>query len=144
MKGTWQGYYKHNNLKVQKIRKFAQTNFTIVIQSFDGKNFGGNVTDDLATGGMQGIGYIIGTLNNTAIAFEKLMPIATILTQDGSTQQQDKPHSPLYYKGTLSADGTTAAGTWKFKNKIVMLFGIIPIPYCPGRGVWQMELINGS
>jgi len=56
MTGTWLGYYKYDNLKIQKAFGFEKTFFTINIVSFDKKNFTRTVIDDTKSGGMEGTG----------------------------------------------------------------------------------------
>jgi hypothetical protein len=145
MRGTWQGYYTYNNPKMRKHVGFEKTYFTIEIHSFDGITFGGNVTEDLANGGMPGTGYVIGTLNNLSLTFQKLMPMySAIVIKNGARRKEDKQHNTLYYKGILSADGKTASGTWKFKRVIILVFGFIPVPYNPGSGTWSMQLAEDN
>lgn len=143
MKGTWQGFYKYNNKTVQQLMGFDKTNFTLIIKIVNGIAFEGTVIDDITTGGMEGEGKITGTLKGNKITFKKFMPRESVLLDvQGNRRQTEKPHNILYYKGILSRDGHEITGTWKFKNKLTFLFGIIPFVYCPGSGSWGMKFVN--
>ncbi|MES2543980.1 MAG: hypothetical protein V4548_03780 [Bacteroidota bacterium] len=143
MIGTWKGYYKYDNERIQKAIGFDKTNFTITIDSFDGINFQGKVNDDLTTGGMKETGDIYGKFKDGEISFKKLMPKASLIMDlEGTRKNPNKKHKPLYYCGTFSKDKNEFNGSWKFKYTIGFLFGIIPIPYRPGNGTWQMKLKN--
>ena len=133
MKGTWNGYYRFNSAAVRALINYETMNFTIYIDSFDGKNFKGTVTDDTKTGGMTGTGEIIGHVNNGSIKFKKKMPYETIIHADGTRSISDKPHPILFYSGELSDDKESAKGQWHFKLKFYFLFGVIPILYRPAR-----------
>jgi len=139
MVGTWKGHYKYHNQKARQITGFDQTNFTILIHSFDGKHFRGTVTDDLNSGGMEGEGQITGEMNNIKISFRKLMPRRTVLFKDGK-KVLDRKHPTLYYTGTISQDKKKVVGNWKIKWQIFFLFGIIPFPFKPTTGTWEMNL----
>lgn len=140
MKGTWNGYYKYDKEKSQKALGFDKTNFTIVVNSFDGKKFEGSVADDPDSGGMEGEGQIVGQIENKTVLFQKHMPRATFIFKDGSRKILDRKHPIIYYSGTISQDGTKIEGSWKFKTQIAFLFGIIPFPYNPPKGTWSMQL----
>lgn len=136
---TWHGYYKYNNQKIQKAVGFDKTYFTITTTSSDGKIFHGTVVDDIKTGGMEGIGKIIGTIDGSSITFEKYMPKKSTIYPNGEHKYSDEKHPTIYYKGIISEDRLEATGKWKFKITIVFLFGIIPIPYRPAKGTWSMK-----
>ena len=140
MLGNWNGYYKFKNERIQQAIGFEKTNFEIIIEKFDGINFTGIVNDDIKTGGMAETGKIIGKITNNKISFQKLMPINNQINLQGERQNIDRKHPTLYYYGTLSENKTEIIGTWKFKRKIGLLFGIIPILFRPGNGSWKMEL----
>lgn len=140
MKGTWIGFYKYDKESAQKTIGFEKTPFTMIIHTFDGKEFEGFVTDDIENGGMEGEGKIVGHILNNAVAFQKHMPKATIAFRDGSRKIMNRKHPTIYYSGTISQDGKEMTGNWKFKTQIAFLFGIIPFPYNPNRGSWAMRL----
>ena len=142
MIGTWNGYYQFENQQIQKIRGFDKTNFKIVIDKFDGCNFEGKVTDHIETGGMTGEGEVRGSIKNDKITFTKQMPIQTLIdVKTGERYQTQKKHAPLFYKGT-KINSDTFVGEWRFKYKLSLLFGIIPIIYRPGKGKWEMTFEN--
>ena len=140
MVGTWKGYYKYDNEKIQKSIGFEKTYFTIVIHSFNGKTFSGIVLDDLTTGGMEGEGKIIGTIENDKVTFKKLMKKTSLISTNGTKKYLEKTHPAIYYTGTITPDQLHMEGHWKFKTQIMFLFGIIPLPvkFCPG--FWSMNL----
>lgn len=142
MIGTWLGYYKFDSERGQKLIGFDKTNFTLIINSFDGKNFRGTVNDDIETGGMKETGNIIGHINNENIFFKKFMPKLTVFYNDGTRETLDKKHLTLYYYGRISKDKKQYIGYWKFKVTIIFLYGFFPLPYRPGRGTWSMTLSN--
>ena len=140
MTGTWKGYYKFDNEKLQTSSGFEKTGFTLDITFFDGKKFKGTVLDDINSGGMQGEGQISGEIKNGQVSFQKQMPLYTIIFKNGTKQTLDRKHPIIYYFGNFSQDKNHIKGKWKFKWKIFLLFGIIPIPFKPSSGTWEMNL----
>lgn len=140
MMGTWKGYYRYDNKTAQKRIGADLTHFTIVIHSFDGKNFKGTVNDDLSSGGMEGEGQIIGKVENNEVTFRKLMQKSTYVYKDGTRKTLNKKHPTIYYTGIISADKLHMEGNWKFKWQIMFLFGLIPFPVKPFPGTWSMTL----
>ena len=140
MTGTWLGYYKYGNEKLQKAYGFDKTYFTITINSFDKGFFQGVVVDDIKSGGMEGTGEIIGQIEDDRISFKKFMPKKSLIYLNGEKRYLDKKHPALYYTGTFSKDKKEICGEWKFKITLGFLFGFIPIPYRPGKGTWSMAL----
>ena len=140
MIGTWTGYYKYNKEAAQKAMGFDRTFFTIVIHSFDGKKFEGTVTDDTATGGMEGQGIISGEIDNRNVSFRKFMPKQTYVLKDGSRKVFDSKHPAIYYSGTVSDNGNNMRGHWKIKAQVLLVFGFIPFPFKPQHGTWSMHL----
>jgi hypothetical protein len=124
--GNWSGYYSFLDPEINKIRGFDKTNFDIQITTIKDNTFTGKIQDDLATGGTEGIGEIIGQVNGDKVEFVKKMPVLTLLI--------DK-------KGQLSKDKQTVTGTWRFKFGFVWL-GIIPIPVRTSKGTWAMTFKN--
>jgi hypothetical protein len=85
-------------------------------------------------------GAITGYIENEKISFEKMMPRESLIMDNkGTRQTTDKKHPTLYYSGIFAKDKQQAAGTWKFKRRIVFIFGFIPIPLRPAKGTWQMN-----
>ncbi len=140
MIGTWKGCYQYDNQQIQNVIGFEKTNFTIEIHKFDGVNFEGVVSDDLLTGGFEAEGTIKGILKNSKISFVKQMPKESLINiETGERYRTDKKHSPLYYEGII--DNNKFKGTWKFKKRVYLKYGIIPFLYNPGEGKFEMEKI---
>jgi hypothetical protein len=144
LKGKWKGSYTFSDNRVNKARGFDNTLFEIEITSVDGNQFSGIVQDDQTTGGMEGIGTIKGTLDEGTIHFVKQMPVMTLLmNKAGQRKTLPKKHRPIYYTGTISEDGTSIAGTWKFKPGIVWM-GLFPMPMVTSKGTWSMRMAEAS
>lgn len=141
MKGEWQGYYRYNSAAIQQKRGIDKTYFYMHIQSADNGRFSGTVEDDLSTRGTPGTGSIKGSLTGRHIAFVKLMPIKTMLAANGESVHMKEKHPPLYYSGTVSEDGQSIQGSWKFKFGFTMV-GFLPMPVFPISGTWYMEKIK--
>jgi hypothetical protein len=139
MVGHWKGYYKFEKERIQKMIGFEKTYFEITIEKFDGINFSGSVNDDITTGGMEETGKIIGKVEKDKISFQKLMPLNDQINLKGERIKTNQKHPTLYYSGTFSENKTAIVGTWKFKRRIEFIFGIIPIPFNPGNGFWEMN-----
>ena len=144
MLGNWKGSYKYGNEKIQKIIGHSETEFEIIIDKFDGKNFSGKVNDDEKTGGMKETGEIVGRLENDTIYFEKSMPRNYQISVNGERKYTEQKHPKIYYSGKLSNGGNKFEGNWKFNKRLALLFYIIPIIYSPGKGTWEMELKKNS
>jgi len=140
MTGIWLGYYKFDKEVFQKASGFDKTFFTITIQSFNDNNFKGIVIEDIKSGGMEGTGEIIGKIEVGKIFFKKFMPKRLTLYPNGERKYEDEKHPTLYYRGTFSKDKKEINGEWKFKIRIGLLFGFIPILHRPGKGSWSMTL----
>tara|TARA_R110002167_G_scaffold79828_2_gene219852 strand:- start:1198 stop:1632 length:435 start_codon:yes stop_codon:yes gene_type:complete len=140
--GNWSGNYSFLNPEINKIRGFEKTNFSIKITAVEKNKFTGRIQDDLTTGGTEGVGEIIGQINNNKVEFVKKMPIMTILVDSkGTRKTYNKKHRPIYYSGEFSIDKKTVTGTWRFKFGFIWI-GIIPIPVKPSKGTWSMTLVN--
>jgi hypothetical protein len=139
-KGTWKGQYKYDSKAVQQTKGVEATNFVIDITDIHKENFTGTVEDDLATGGTEGIGKITGRAVGTYVEFIKQMPIMTTINpKTGVTKTYNKKHMPIKYTGTLSADGKTITGVWKFKVGFILM-GIIRIMGVSITGTWTMTV----
>ena len=85
--GNWSGYYSFLNPEINKIRGFERTNFDIQIFNVAGNKFTGEIKDDLATGGTEGIGEIAGQINGNKVEFIKRMPVLTLLVDKDGTRK---------------------------------------------------------
>jgi len=142
MLGKWNGYYKYDNKKLQKLISHEQTNFTITIDFFEDDIIKGAVIDDIKSGGMHGIGEIEGEVHKEFIYFEKRMPFESIITDmKGTRKTTENKHKPIFYQGKLISDNVYQ-GTWEFNKVWGFIFGIIPIKYRPGKGTWEMRKEN--
>lgn len=136
--GHWSGFFKFNNQNMTKARGFERTFFDLEIVSINGNEFSGRVQDDKATGGMEGLGEVVGRIEGDRIEFVKTMPKMTLIVdQKGTRKTLDKKHRPIYYSGQISNDGQSAKGTWRFKFGIIWM-GIIPMPMPRSSGTWEM------
>lgn len=115
------------------------TGFTLRINLEDGNQFTGEVSDDLSSGGMQGIGTVVGEFEGKKISFTKRMPQSSVMFVPAGKRVKSKaPHAPVYYSGRMTTENSYA-GTWKFKRRLFFLFGIIPLPLKAGGGTWEMQ-----
>ncbi|MCP9770364.1 hypothetical protein EGI22_20855 [Lacihabitans sp. LS3-19] len=136
--GKWKGQYSFFDQKVNKIRGFDKTLFKIEISSVNGNSFKGKIEDDLNTGGMEGVGEILGEIIGNRIEFVKVMPKMTLLVdRKGTRKTYNKKHQPIFYTGQFSSDGQTVSGTWRFKFGFIWIW-IIPVPVIPSKGIWSM------
>jgi hypothetical protein len=144
LKGKWKGSYTFSDNRVNIARGFDHTLFEIEITSIDGNRFSGIVQDDLATGGMEGVGTIVGSINEDTLRFVKQMPVMSLLmNSQGLRKTLPKKHRPIYYTGTISQEGTSVEGTWKFKPGIVWM-GLFPMPMVSSKGSWSMQLVENN
>ena len=138
-KGKWEGTYSYNNRVHQELKGVEGTKFEINITALDNGNFTGTVQDDLATGGTEGIGEIIGHVNGNQIHFVKQMPVMTMINLDGTRKTFNKKHRKIYYTGTFSDDGKTVSGEWRFKFGFTFV-GLLLIIGAANKGTWTMKL----
>lgn len=145
MIGQYKGFYRFNSLKTEKLRGVERTIFYCTIDFFDGKNFSGKIEDDLDSGGMIGIGKVVGKLRNGHITFVKKMPVRMIIDYiEEHTEVSPEPHPPIYYKGKLSTDKRYFHGTWAFSHLMSFFYGIMPKSYRPPKGIWEMHPIESE
>jgi hypothetical protein len=145
MIGQYKGFYKFNSPETEKLRGIEKTIFYCTIDFFDGKNFSGSIEDDPDSGGMMGVGKIVGKLRNGQITFVKKMPIRMIIQHSEALMEvSPEPHPPIYYKGKLSSDKRYFYGTWAFNHLIAFFYGIIPKTYRPPSGTWEMHPIKNE
>ncbi|MDB5276165.1 MAG: hypothetical protein JWR61_1120 [Ferruginibacter sp.] len=138
-KGVWTGHYDHAERTKTLISGLTSTKFTIEIIDIIDNRFTGTVQDDLATGGTEGVGKIIGAINANKIKFTKLMPIMTlIMDKNGTRKVLKKKHRPIYYSGDFSTDKIVVSGEWHFKPGIIWL-GFLPRFVTRQGGTWTMS-----
>jgi hypothetical protein len=140
----WKGFYQYNSDKTQNIIGHPRTFFTIEMEIFEDDTLKGTVQEELSTGGMSGVGVIEGEVYENSIYFEKQMPTkSVILDKNGARETSNTKHATLYYVGELEGVNKYK-GTWEFEKKWGFMFGIIPYKYCPGNGVWEMEVLRNE
>jgi len=138
--GIWKGQYKYDDKLHQKLKGIDSTNFEIIVTSTANERFNGTVQDDLATGGTEGIGEIVGKVSGDKIEFIKQMPVMTLVVDKKGTRKTfNKKQRKIYYTGTFSDDRKIISGEWKFKFGFIWI-GIIPIPVQATKGIWTMRL----
>jgi len=139
-KGTWAGQYKYDNNAHLELRGIKATNFEIDITKIDNERFIGKVQDDLSTGGTEGVGDVTGSVIGNKVEFVKQMPILTVIAgRNGRRKAFNKKHRKIYYTGTISEDGKTATGRWKFKAGFILV-GLMLILGKGNGGTWTMKL----
>jgi hypothetical protein len=139
--GTWIGYYQYNNVKMEQRRGVEQTGFTIEILTISNDEFTGTVTDDLATGGMNGVGTITGKIIANGITFVKQMPKMLLIHPDGHHEERTEAHQPLYYTGVFEDDGRTVSGEWTFKTSFFLKIFLYIIGMSGANsGTWSMRM----
>lgn len=137
MKGRWIGKYWFSG-KVPEIIKDKKTEFELEVQQYDNAIISGKIIDNVKMGGTKGVGEFLGTVEGNKIQFVKQMPVSTSILPNGTRIEEDKPHRPIYYKGTLDKEKGSAKGTWKFKFGIGWVNGRIVV--FPGtKGNWEMN-----
>jgi hypothetical protein len=139
VKGTWKGQYKYDNKIHKELTGFEATNFQIDIIDINDEQFTGRVSDDKATGGMDGVGEIVGKVIGDKIEFIKQMPVMRVMDTKGTRRTLSKKHPKIYYKGTFSDSASEISGVWRLKFNFVWI-GIFPVPLMPSTGTWQMSL----
>lgn len=136
MKGNWTGTYQYLSKRIPEEFRNRETKFKIEIMEFDGCHFSGTVQDDLETGGMKGVGKIVGKVKNGIVEFVKEMPIQSVYMPDGSKIEEDKPHRKIYYSGHIL--NNQIEGVWRFKfgfGKVNNRLVIFP----RSKGTWQLK-----
>lgn len=136
MTGSWTGTYKFLSKRIPEEIRNLETIFKVEIIEFDGKNFSGTVQDDLETGGMNGVGKIVGKVKNGMVEFVKEMPIRTVYMPDGSKIEEDKPHRKIYYSGKILEN--QIEGVWRFKFGIGKVNNRLVI-FPTSKGTWKMK-----
>ena len=133
-KGQYSGFYKYDNINIQRNLGRDQTFFEIDITEIDGQSFCGTVRDEPI--GQPGIGTIKGRYKGNKIYFIKQMQIAQIMLPDGQVKTSNKMHPKIYYEGIVSED--RFEGTWKIKFGFI-LKEILPLIGIKTTGSWEMR-----
>lgn len=137
MIGVWNGTYWFS-CNVSETLKNRKTNFELVIEDFTKTKISGTVSDDLETGGTRGIGTFSGSVKGNKIKFTKRMPVKTWVLPDGTRIEENKPHNPIYYTGTINPETGLIKGTWKIKMGIYFAKG--QLVFHPGtKGAWEIK-----
>lgn len=143
--GTWKGFYTYDIPDEFKDHKTQKVEFEIEISSVHENQFRGSVRDNISTGGTPGIGYVVGAFDNWQMTFEKNMPIHARIEKDGSHSLfKDKKHPAILYNGVFSRNKKVVNGIWRFKKKVLIWRGIIPLLIIPGTGTFSMEKVENT
>lgn len=138
IKGKWNGKYWYIGNVPNAIRE-KKTDFELHINHCSKSKISGKITDNIEMGGTKGVGSFVGTVKGNKIKFVKKMPISTAVLKDGTRIEEDKPHRPIYYKGTIDTEQGLAKGTWKFKRGFDFVKG--QLAFFPGtKGEWEMKI----
>ena len=140
MIGHWTGAYTGMNRNLTVTTNLDSIPFELYVESFEKDKFNGFIEDHIFhlidKFGMQG---------NTAgdrVNFLKYKAINQGAGNDFVTTDMDKNGPVILYNGQFNNDRTEVTGEWKFKLKIVFLFGFIPIPFRRGKGTWSMKYVD--
>ena len=137
MKGKYRGYYRYDNERIRNYIGFEKTFFDIEIEEENNTNFRGMVQDDKVSGGQEGFGIIIGTIDGASISFTKQMSTASSFGQGGKVNTYHTKGPKIYYSGVKTPNGSYR-GVWKIKFGFIFN-GIIPTPVLPTTGEWEMQ-----
>ena len=140
MEGKWIGKYWFLG-NVPNSLKGRKTEFELTIENYKDLKISGTVFDVLKTGGTSGVGKISGSIKEKKIRFVKRMPVKTTIFFNGDRVEENKPHRPIYYEGTINYESNTIEGTWRFKKGIGFLNGKLVI-YPGTKGNWEMKKHN--
>jgi len=142
MTEKWEGSYKFDSDKIQKIIGHPCTFFTIDMEIFEDDTLKGTIQEDASSGGMKGVGEVKGEVYKNTIYFEKYMPTrSTIIDLKGTRRTSDEKHPVLFYEGEL-VEENKYQGKWQFERRWGFLFGFFPYKFSPGHGTWEMKLVN--
>jgi hypothetical protein len=137
--GRWTGSYRYDRAKLRTAVGWDKTGFEITFISWRDDAFVGTVVDDVQTGGTAGRGEVVGTVAGDKIAFVKRMPVLTFVAPNGKrVVVTGKPHRPIFYSGTMSADRRSMSGAWRIKLGIGFLRWQ-PVIHLPLTGTWEMS-----
>jgi hypothetical protein len=99
-------------------------------------------------GGMPEQGKIVGWLLGKRLRFQKLMPIARVVAEEGTRTLRealafkghpmiaDTVHPPILYEGVLSDDGLGLIGTWRVED--------FAVPLADGKRFARYPAYSGS
>ena len=138
MKGKWTGEYWNLQFTPENLLK-SKTLFYLTIEDDEHSKLTGVIYDDVDGGGTAGTGTIEGKIDGDTITFVKRMPVRTLRLWNGTKiEDPDKPHAPIYYKGTINRKDNTVKGEWKFKRRIGFYKG--KLYFSKGsKGEWEMQ-----
>lgn len=137
MKGKWEGqYWFTDNVPNSMLNQL--TKFELEIDTFNQSKFSGWVKDDLETGGTKGIGTVTGKIKGDRIQFVKQMPVRTYILGEDEKVEEEKPHRPIYYSGTINYKTNKINGTWRFKMGLGFIKGGVAF-YRATKGEWNMK-----
>lgn len=136
MKGKWKGRYWFIG-NVPDSLKDKKTEFELIIDDYSNSKISGTISDNVEMGGTRGIGNFSGAVKGNKIKFVKRMPISTLILPDGTRIEEDKPHRPIYYKGTIDPETGYIKGTWKFKIGLGFVKGHLVL-FSKIKGEWEM------
>lgn len=136
--GTWLGEYTYGPDYESLAGKSVP--FTLSLTESWLRKIQGYVRDDATKGGMPERGRIAGKRDGAELTFVKTMPIGYVKDADGTLRdprevlRRDQgfelpklPPHRIEYRGTMAADGQSAAGRWV----------ILPASIETSQGVWQ-------
>ena len=136
--GTWEGAYEYDLADIFDKNDFPKARFTITITEVKDTTFVGTVEDNVADGGMEGVGQINGEFTIDTIQFFKNMPFSMEIDQNGKQYvDKTKKHPTLIYEGTFSRNKKHISGHWYFQPK-KLLFGLIKLR-SSGKGTFRMQ-----
>ena len=113
MKGKWKGKYWYAG-NVPDVLKDQKTDFELTIEEYSNSKITGSISDNVETGGTKGVGKVTGTVKGNKIQFVKRMPVKSMILQDGTKIEEDKPHRPIYYRGTIDTKSGEIKGLFLF------------------------------
>lgn len=140
MVGRWTGTYTGMNKNLTVPTDFDSIPFELYIESFEKEKFNGFIEDRIFH--LTDKFGIQGTIKNDKINFQKYKTINQGSGNEFVTTEMDKDGPVILYKGQLNKERTEISGEWKFRVKIILLFGFIPIPFRRGKGTWNMKYVG--
>lgn len=114
--------------------------FDLYIESFEKVKFAGFIEDHIFH--LTDKFGIKGTIKGNKIIFQKYKPLNQGADNDIMTTEIDKNVPVILYSGNFNNNRTAVNGIWKFKSKLVFLFGFIPLPFKREKGTWSMKYVD--
>ncbi|MGV0924541.1 hypothetical protein [Empedobacter tilapiae] len=137
---TYNGYFTFDKKEYNHLRGYLNTYFELSIKEINNDKFSGTIIEDSKTGGIEGVGTVEGYIHQNNIYFIKRMPYLAVLTSVNKIKTyRNKKHPEILYQGSFDNVNNVIKGIWKTKFTIIW-FGVLPIPFFPSKGSWQMEL----